>query len=114
MSIPSITSSTSSSLEFLASDEGVWRFGVTIASGQGNIIKGRVLGKITASGKYGPYDNAAVDGRETAVCIAAEGVDATSGDQLCQVVFSGAVYENKLTGIDAPGKTDLANHFLFL
>lgn len=114
MSIPSITSSTSSTLEFLASGEGVWRFGVTIASGQGNIIKGRVLGKITASGKYGLYDNAAIDGRETAVCIAAEAVDATSADQLCQTVFSGAVYEAKLTGIDAASKTDLAHHFLFL
>jgi len=114
MAIPSITSSTSSSSEFLASNEGVWRFGVTIASGQGSIVKGEVLGKITASGKYGPYDNAAVDGRETAVCIAAENVDATSGDQLCQAVFSGAAYESKLTGLDANGKTDLANHFLFL
>ncbi len=114
MSIPSITSSTSSALEFLASSEGVWRFGVTIASGQGNIVKGRVLGKITASGKYGPYDNSAVDGRETAVCIAAEEVDATSSDQLCQAAFSGAVYESNLTGIDSAGKADLANHFLFL
>lgn len=114
MSIPGITSSTSNSLEFLASTEGVWRFGVTIASGQGSISKGRVLGKLTASGKYGPYDNAASDGRESAVCIAAEAVDATSGDQLCQVVFSGAVYESKLTGLDAAGKADLANHFLFL
>ena len=114
MSIPGITSNTTNSLEFLASSEGVWRFGVTIASGQGSISKGEVLGKITASGKYGSYDNGAADGRETAVGIAAEAVDAATSDQLCQAVFSGAVYESKLTGLDAAAKTDLANHFLFL
>lgn len=32
----------------------------------GFIPSGVVLGKVTATGKYGPYDNAASDGRETA------------------------------------------------
>lgn len=32
----------------------------------GQIPSGTVLGKITASGLYGPYDNAATDGRQTA------------------------------------------------
>lgn len=32
----------------------------------GTIKSGCVLGKITASGKYGPYDPAAADGRQTA------------------------------------------------
>lgn len=33
---------------------------------KGAIPSGTVLGKITASGKYGPYDDTAVDGRQTA------------------------------------------------
>jgi hypothetical protein len=32
----------------------------------GYIPSGTVLGKVTATGKYGPYDNAASDGREVA------------------------------------------------
>ena len=35
----------------------------------GQIPSGTVLGKITASGLYGPYDNAATDGRQTAAGI---------------------------------------------
>lgn len=35
----------------------------------GTIKSGCVLGKITASGKYGPYDSAATDGRQTANII---------------------------------------------
>ena len=31
----------------------------------GQIQNGCLLGKITASGKYGPYDDAATDGRQT-------------------------------------------------
>jgi len=34
---------------------------------EGYIPSGIVLGKITASGEYGPYDATATDGRETAV-----------------------------------------------
>lgn len=33
------------------------------------IPSGIILGKITATGLYGPYDPAAVDGRQTAKCI---------------------------------------------
>ena len=34
----------------------------------GLVKSGCVLGKITATGKYGPYDPAATDGRNTAAC----------------------------------------------
>ncbi|MGV9540921.1 head decoration protein [Nocardia beijingensis] len=35
----------------------------------GYIPSGTILGKVTATGLYGPYDNAASDGRETATGI---------------------------------------------
>jgi len=52
----------------------------TIVSGAGVLPAGRVLGLITASGKYVEYDNAAVDGSEVAAAILLEPVDATSAD----------------------------------
>jgi hypothetical protein len=40
--------------------------GVVVAIGEKALRYGQVLTKITASGKYGPYDPAAADGREAA------------------------------------------------
>lgn len=40
---------------------------------------GTPLGKITATGKYGPYDAEATDGRETAVLMLGETVDFSLG-----------------------------------
>ena len=56
------------------------RESVTIASGQ-NLKAGAVLGKITASGKYAAYDNAATDGTETAAAVLWDAVDASGGDK---------------------------------
>jgi hypothetical protein len=39
--------------------------GVLVQIGEKALRYGQVLTKITASGKYGPYDPAAVDGRQT-------------------------------------------------
>jgi hypothetical protein len=51
-----------------------------LISGQ-NLAAGRVLGKITASGKLTAYDNAAANGSETAVGILYAAVDASGGDK---------------------------------
>jgi hypothetical protein len=53
---------------------------IVIASGNGKLLAGTVLGKITATGKYKPYDNDAVDGTQTAAAILIYDVDATSVD----------------------------------
>lgn len=47
------------------------------ADGDGKkVLKiGTPLGKITATGKYGPWDKDATDGRQTAVCMLGENVD---------------------------------------
>lgn len=42
---------------------------------------GAVLGKVTATDKYGPIDPAANDGSETAAAVLYAGVDATDGDK---------------------------------
>lgn len=83
---------------------------VTIVSGSGVITAGMVLGKITATGKYKPYDDDNVDGSETAAAIAYSGVDATSADKVVPVIFRNA--EVKLSSIqwaatnDATDKTN--------
>lgn len=53
---------------------------IVIASGSGVLKPGTVLGKVTASGKYAPYNPTLTDGTETAAAILWEGCDATSAD----------------------------------
>lgn len=53
---------------------------ITIVSGAGVVKAGTVVGKITASGKYTPYDDGAEDGSETAAAVTLYEVDATSAD----------------------------------
>ena len=52
---------------------------VTILSGQ-NLGAGRVIGKITASGKYRAHDADNTDGSQTAAGVLFGPVDATAGD----------------------------------
>jgi hypothetical protein len=85
------------------------------ADGNGDkLVKaGTVLGKVTASGLYGKYDNTKANGQETAVCIALNSINLKNGNAAIAAVFEGAVYESRLTGIDAAGKTELATKFHF-
>ncbi len=81
---------------------------IVIASGEGVLKAGTVLGKL-AGGKYAAYDNAAADGSQTAVGILYACVDATSADADGVLIARHAeVVEAALTGLDAAGKTDLA------
>jgi hypothetical protein len=53
---------------------------ITIVSGQGVLVRGTVLGKVTASGKYVKSLSASSDGSQTPDLILAQDVDATSAD----------------------------------
>jgi hypothetical protein len=53
---------------------------ITVVSGQ-NLGSMFVVGKITASGKYKEYDNAAVDGSQSAAGVLIGAVDASAADQ---------------------------------
>lgn len=74
---------------------------------------GLALGRITASGLYGPYDNAAVDGRETAVGLLFSSLtvpdeDDTTEDVAGAMLVHGFVDASKLPiAVDAAGQTDL-------
>ena len=79
----------------------------------GDVPSGVVLAKVTATGRYGPYDNAAVDGRTTAQGHLFDGVTVEAGRNVGAALFRhGQVVEAKLPtghGLDANGKTDLKN-----
>lgn len=95
---------------------------------KGAVPSGTVLGKITATGLYGPYDPAAVDGRATAEGFLfnttklgnGTGTDlASAADVGVPLYWHGIIKESKLPAfagtvageLDADAKTDLA-HFI--
>lgn len=86
------------------------------------IPSGVVLGKVTSSGLYGPYNNALTNGQEVAkghlftdvdVMELVEIAHSTSltGSVAAPMFIRGVVIESKLPtnhGLDSAGKTDLA------
>lgn len=62
---------------------------VTIVSGQ-NLVAGAVVGKITASGKYAAYDNAAADGTQAAAGVLIAAVDASAADAAGAIIIRDA------------------------
>ncbi|KDQ65689.1 head decoration protein [Streptomyces sp. NTK 937] len=86
----------------------------------GYIKSGIPLGKVTTGGKYGPYDDAASDGRQTLVgfLFTAQDVDAR-GVASTSVVGSMLIHcfirEAKLpVPVDANGKADVAGRIIFV
>src|SRR5688572_5711884 len=69
---------------------------ITVITGQ-NLVRGAVLGKITASGKYNLSLSAAVDGSETPDLILAEDCDATAADKVTVAYERGDFAESALT-----------------
>lgn len=84
----------------------------------GFLKSGIVLGKVTATGLYGPYNDALSNGQEVAVGILFTSVplpstvDSTTKPQGAMLRHA-IVIESKLVGIDAAGKTDLASRVVF-
>lgn len=62
-----------------------------LASGQGKLKPGTVLGKLTSGGKYVVAANTGSDGSESAVAILAFAADATSADAKIVVIDTDAV-----------------------
>jgi hypothetical protein len=86
----------------------------------GFIPSGVPLGKITATGLYGPYDNAAADGREVfrghlGISTKVPNPADTTKDAGAPLVFAAVVKESKLpVAIDAAGKADVAGWIRYL
>lgn len=76
----------------------------------GYLPSGLVVGVITASGLYGPYDNGAADGIETAagILFSAVKVPSGGGDPGGAILVHGFVDADKLPiAIDSAGVADL-------
>ncbi|MDX2528050.1 head decoration protein [Streptomyces europaeiscabiei] len=83
----------------------------------GYFPSGLALGKITATGKYGPYSNAASDGTEVLAGFLMTAIDAPSVntiDPQGALLWHGAVIEAKLPiAVDSAGKADIAGRLTF-
>lgn len=92
---------------------------LTIAAGQ-TLRAGAVIGRITASGKYAAYDQAATDGTETAAGILRAAVDAAAADtaavaivRLATVKRAALVFKSDQdAAAQAAALVDLASSFL--
>lgn len=110
-------------VDWLASEHfSVKRVGITIdyttvtadADGRRIIKGGTVLGKITASGKYAPYDNTLANGREVATGLLFPGdLNVQHGDMVAALLTHGSALEARCTGVDAAAKTDLVGRIWF-
>lgn len=76
------------------------------------------LAKITATGKYGPYDDAAVDGRAVLAGFLLDAVKAPAVntiDPVANILMHGFVLEAKLPiAVDAAGKADVKGALIFV
>ena len=100
-------------------DLALFNFSATFTSKK--IPSGVTLGKVTATGKYGPYSDAAVDGRTTMVghlftdvdvtnLLLAQGTTSLTGNVYIPILIRGVVLEAKLPtnhGLDAAGKANV-------
>lgn len=82
---------------------------VTIDASAGAMVAGTVVSKLTASGKYVAYDDVGTDGSEVAAGVLYAAVSDLAVDQKAVVIVRDAeVAENRLTGVNANAKVDLA------
>jgi hypothetical protein len=81
---------------------------VTIAAAAPAMVPGTLVGKITASGKYTVYNDAATDGTQVAAGIVAYAVPDLAADRKAVIISRLAVVRTTdLTGADANGLADL-------
>jgi len=97
--------------EFLLSEAGGQRSReeVTLAVTAEALPAGQVLGKVTATGNYAAYSDAATDGSEVAAGVLYDAKPASDAvQQAAAVVRDAEIIESKLTGMDAAATVDLA------
>jgi hypothetical protein len=88
---------------------------VTAVDGVKVLPMGTVLGKITLSGKYGPYDSAAVDGRAVPVCMLyPDQADVTDGDGAFGAIDHARVIKSRLPVAPDATVIEKLNHISFV
>jgi len=102
--------------EFLLSEAPgtISREAINVAAGPA-LWPGQVLGLITTSGEFAPYDPLAEDGTENAVAILYGPLGESDVVRRGRAVVRLAeVSEAHLTGLDLAAEKSLANHFLIV
>lgn len=95
--------------EVLYSMVGYTQKGITLATGQGILPLGTVMGRVTASKLWKVYNNGASDGTEVARGILRNTVDTGSSTSPLQanIVVQGLLKNSKISGADAASLVDL-------
>ncbi|PJI50797.1 MAG: head decoration protein [Pseudomonas sp.] len=96
--------------EFLLSEGAgaISREQVTLAATTVNLPAGQLLGIVTASGEYAPYDNAATNGTEIVAGILYAPKPISTEPQAATIVARLAeVVDVALSGLDAAARADL-------
>ena len=102
--------------EFLLSEGAgnISRETINVAAGPA-LNPGQVLGLVTATGEFAPYDPAAEDGTQAAVAILYGQLGESDIVRRGRAVVRLAeVSEVHLTGLDPEAEKDLATHFLIV
>lgn len=69
--------------------------GITLAKNQSVLLRGTVVGKVTATGLCVPVDNSKVDGSQTALCILTDTVDTTSATDIKATGYFSGCFNSK-------------------
>lgn len=102
--------------EFLLSEGAgkISREAISVVAGPA-LIAGQVLGLVTASGEFAPYDPEAEDGRENAACILFASIGESEVARRARAVVRLAeVTESLLTGLDLDAEKALATHYIIV
>ena len=102
--------------EFLLSEGAgnISRETINVAAGPA-LNPGQVLGLVTATGEFAPYDPVAEDGSQAAVAILYGQLGESDIVRRGRAVVRLAeISEAHLTGLDAEAEKDLATHFLIV
>lgn len=102
--------------EFLLSEGAgkISREAILVAAGPA-LVAGQVLGLVTATNEFAPYDPAATDGTEEAACILYGPLgESTDERRASAVVRLAEVSAAHLTGLDADAETALAAQFVIV
>lgn len=93
--VPSVTAQTFVPDQLIAGPKQIVTRNVTITGGP--FVRGAVLGKITASGKYTVALSASSDGSQTPTAILADNADGSAADAIAGVFLEGEFNSNAVT-----------------
>ncbi len=78
-----------------------------------DLVRGTVLGRITATGKMKAYVSGSSDGSQNPVAVLMEDAAAASADVDATCGFAGVYVEANMTGLDAAAKTALEGRGIY-